>query len=84
MIAQLMNEIIHADIKPQVFKVFLVATDYSVGFTAFVSLRSNDNGVSSIEVHADTPEEALTNLKSELIRRFGKCEHCGNYHNKES
>lgn len=80
-----MNDITHADIQPDVFKVFLMATDHTIGFSAFVDFRSNHtnpNGVSSVSIHADTAEEALQNLKAELLRRFGKCEQCGNYHNR--
>lgn len=84
-ISDLMREITNADIRPDVFKVFLVATDHTAGFTAFVTFRSNftnPNGISSVETRADTAEDALLNLKSELLHRFGRCEHCGNYHNR--
>ena len=83
-VSELMNDITHADIKPDVFKVFVVATDHTTGFTAFINFRSNytnPNGMSSVEAHADTAEDALKNLKNELLQRFGKCEHCGNYLN---
>ena len=81
-VSTLMYDITHADIKPDVFKVFVVASDHSTGFSASVNFRSNypnKNKVSNVETHADTAEEALENLKKELLHRFGKCERCNNY-----
>lgn len=78
-ISKLMREITKADVKPHVFKLFLVATDHTIGFEASVNFRSNVRGASSLSAHGDTAEEALTLLKDELIGKFGKCHRCGGY-----
>jgi len=80
MIEKLLREIANLDIQPSVYKVFLTHSDHYVGFNAFVDFRTNVEGPSSIETHAETPEKALISLKNELIANFGKCQHCGQYH----
>lgn len=83
-VSELMKEILQADIKPDVFKVFVAATDHTSGFIAWASFRSNQtnpNNISHVEVQADTAEIALCNLRDELLQRFKKCENCGNYCN---
>ncbi len=79
MVNKLMKEITRADVSPRVYRLLLVATDHSFGFEASVSFRTNVRGASSLSTHGDTPEEALTLLRDELLGKFGKCQHCGGY-----
>ena len=81
-VSTLLREIVNLDIQPQVFKVFVSATDHTVGFMAWVTFRKNDTnplGLNGIDVHSDNAEKALKNLRVELLKRFGPCEHCGKY-----
>ena len=82
-----MREIINLDVKPDVFKVNVTCADNYTSFTAYVSFRTNhtnDTGIREVGFRGKTAEEALTNLKNDLEYRFGKCECCGGYHNRES
>ncbi len=84
MIHELMEEITEADVSPKVFRLSLVATDHTVGFEAVISFRTSMRGASSLAAQGDTPEEALTTLRDELVGKFGKCEHCGGYRTGET
>jgi hypothetical protein len=77
---ELMQTITSMEIKPSVFKVYVMASDHTAGFTAFVDFRAPDgNEPSSLDCHGETAEEALTKLMNTLSANFGKCPHCGGY-----
>lgn len=81
-IDELMTEIVDIDITLDVYKLYLMKTDHTVGYTAFVEFRANYKNelhLRNTDAHGDTPEEALINLKLALLKYFGKCDCCGQY-----
>ena len=81
-VEELMDQIVKMDVKPDIFKLFLMRTDHTFGYNAWVDFRVNDtnpNNLKGLSAHADSAEEALKNLRDELSERFGKCDFCGGY-----
>jgi hypothetical protein len=85
-VKKLMDEIARLPVKPDIFKVGLIAASYQTGYIAYVIFRdnySNLTNLGNLETHADTPEEALRSLKKNLTDLLGPCPHCGRTGPKE-
>jgi hypothetical protein len=79
-VQELMNKITNLQIEPHVFKVILIATDHTYGFSAHVDFRSNysnDANISHLATSGDSPEDALQDLYNSLVAKFGPCRYCG-------
>ena len=81
-----MKEITALDIQPSVFKVILMCTDHTEGFTAIADFRKgqNETGVTQVFMEGAGALAVLTALRDDLTRRFGKCHTCQNYRNISS
>ena len=71
----LMRKIALADIEPPVYNLNLSTCGHRAGFQATVSFRCSN--IRHLSTRGGTPEQALDELLTELLDRFGACPHCG-------
>jgi hypothetical protein len=68
------------DVEPDVFTVTIQAGDHYHGYRAWVDFRANSSNarsLSNVRTRADSPEQALRDLRDVLVDKFGTCPKCG-------
>lgn len=76
-ISKIMGDIVALD-HPSVYSVSLNRYDYKDGFRGCAEFRGGHSPhISEVNFWAETPEEALDGLLSELRTRYGICPSCG-------
>jgi len=78
---ELMDAIKTMDVQPPIFKVFVMASDYTAGYEASVNFRSTGakDAPGAIGCFGETVEEALEKLMNTLAANFTRCPHCGRH-----